>query len=82
MTVVSTLDIDGLTAPEYRAVMDELGVEERAEPGIYLHLTAPLESGFRVVEIWDHTEGFDRSSKRAERRRARRSAFSGRWSLR
>jgi hypothetical protein len=60
MTVVSTLDIDGLTAPEYRAVMDELGVEERAEPGIYLHLTAPLESGFRVVEIWDHKEGFDR----------------------
>lgn len=60
MTVVSTLDIDGLTAPEYRAVMDELGVEERAEPGIYLHLTTPLESGFRVVEIWDHKDGFDR----------------------
>jgi hypothetical protein len=60
MTVVSTLDIDGLTAPEYRAVMDELRVEERAEPGIYLHLTTPLESGFRIVEIWDHNEGFDR----------------------
>lgn len=60
MTVVSTLDIDGLTALEYRAVMDELGVEERAEPGIYLHLATPLESGFRVVEIWDHKEGFDR----------------------
>ena len=60
MTVVTTLDVDGLTAPEYRAVMDELGVEERAEPGIYLHLAAPLESGFRIVEIWDHKEGFDR----------------------
>jgi len=24
MTVVTTLDVDGLTAPEYRAVMDEL----------------------------------------------------------
>jgi hypothetical protein len=46
MTVVTTLDIAGLTATEYRAVMDELGVEERAEPGIYLHLTTPLESGF------------------------------------
>jgi hypothetical protein len=60
MTVVTTLDVDGLTAPEYRAVMDELGVEERAEPGIYLHLATPLESGFRIVEIWDHKEGFDR----------------------
>ena len=25
MTVVSTLDVHGLTAQEYRAVMDELG---------------------------------------------------------
>jgi hypothetical protein len=29
MTVVSTLDVHGLTAQEYRAVMDELGVETR-----------------------------------------------------
>ena len=59
MTVVTTLDIDGLTVAEYRSVMDELGVEERAEPGIYLHLATPIESGFRIVEIWDHKEGFD-----------------------
>jgi hypothetical protein len=25
VSVVSTLDVHGLTAPEYRAVMDELG---------------------------------------------------------
>ena len=60
MTVVSTLDVHGLTAQEYRAVMDELGVETRPEPGIYLHLTAPTDFGFRVVEIWDEKEGFDR----------------------
>ena len=29
MTVVSTLDVADLTAAEYRAVMDELGVERR-----------------------------------------------------
>jgi hypothetical protein len=29
MTVVSTLDVHGLTAQEYRVVMDELGVETR-----------------------------------------------------
>ena len=60
MTVVSTLDVHGLTAQEYRAVMDELGVETRPEGGIYLHLTAPTDFGFRVVEIWDEKEGFDR----------------------
>jgi hypothetical protein len=60
MTVVTTLDIDGLTAQEYRAVMDELGVEARPEGGIYLHLTTPIDVGFRVVEVWDAKEGFDR----------------------
>jgi hypothetical protein len=60
MTVVSTLDITGLTAAEYRAVLDELGVEARPEGGIYLHLTTPTDAGFRVVEIWDEAEGFNR----------------------
>src|SRR4030095_6654476 len=60
MTVVSTLDVHGLTAHEYRAVMDELGVETRPEGGIYLHLTTPTDFGFRIVEIWDTKEGFDR----------------------
>ena len=59
MTVVSTLDVHDLTAQEYRAVMDELGVETRPEGGIYLHLTTPIALGFRVVEIWDDKEGFD-----------------------
>jgi hypothetical protein len=64
MTVVSTLDITDLTAPEYRAVMDELGVEQRPEGGIYLHLTTPTDAGFRVVEIWDRKENFDRFVER------------------
>lgn len=59
MTLVSTLDITGLTADEYRAVMDELGVEQRPEGGIYLHLTTPTDGGYRVVEIWDKKENFD-----------------------
>jgi hypothetical protein len=64
MTVVSTLDVADLTAAEYRNVMDELGVERRPEGGIYLHLTTPTEGGFRVVEIWDEKEGFDRFVER------------------
>jgi hypothetical protein len=64
MTVVSTLDIADLTATEYRKVMDELGVEKRPEGGIFLHLTTPTDDGFRVVEIWDDKEGFDRFVER------------------
>jgi hypothetical protein len=64
MTVVSTLDINGLTEKEYRRIMDELGVEARPEGGIYLHLTTPTDFGFRVIEIWDEKEGFDRFLER------------------
>ena len=64
MTVVSSLDVQGLTAPEYRAVMDELGVERRPEDGIYLHLTTPTDFGYRIVEIWDQKENFDRFVER------------------
>jgi hypothetical protein len=60
MTVISTLEVTGLTPSEYRAVMDELGVEQRPEGGIYLHLTTPIEFGYRIVEIWDQKENFDR----------------------
>jgi hypothetical protein len=60
MTVVTTLDITDLTSAEYRAVLDELGVEKRPVDGIYLHLTTPTDLGFRIVEIWDEQAGFER----------------------
>jgi hypothetical protein len=58
MTVVTTLDVYGMSPEEYRSVMDELGVERRPEPGIYLHATIKTDFGYRVVEIWDRKEGF------------------------
>jgi hypothetical protein len=42
MTVVTTLDVNGLTAPGY------------------LHITTPIESGFRSMEICDEKSRFDR----------------------
>ncbi|WP_040840051.1 hypothetical protein [Nocardia brevicatena] len=60
MAVITTLDVYGQTPEEYRAIMDELGVEKRAEPGIYLHVTTRTDFGFRIIEIWDEKEGFDR----------------------
>ena len=64
MTVVATLDITDLTAAEYRAVLDELGVEDRPDSGIYLHLATPTDSGFRIMELWDDQAGFDRFLER------------------
>ena len=59
MTVVTTLDITGMSPEEYRAVLDYMGVEKKPAAGIYLHLTYETDFGYRVIEIWDTKEGFD-----------------------
>jgi hypothetical protein len=64
MTVVTTIDVYDMTNAEYRAVLDRMGVEERPEPGIYLHITAKTDFGYRIIEIWDHQEGFEEFAQR------------------
>src|SRR5262245_12345523 len=59
MTVVTTLDVHGMSPEEYRTVMDKLGVEQRPEAGIYLHATITTDFGYRIVELWDRKEGFE-----------------------
>jgi len=59
MLFVTTLDVTGLTPEEYRAVLDEMGVENRPAAGIFLHLTTTTDFGYRIVEIWDSKEGFE-----------------------
>ena len=59
MLFVTTLDVNGLTPEEYRAVLDEMGVETHPAAGIFLHLTTPTDFGYRIVEIWDSKEGFE-----------------------
>ena len=59
MLFVTTLDVTGLTPAEYRAVLDQMGVESKPAAGIFLHLTTPTDAGYRIVEIWDSKEGFE-----------------------
>lgn len=57
-TVTMTMDVAGLTHEEFRAILDEMGVEERPEPGIYQHISHLTETGFRIIEIWESQEKF------------------------
>ena len=59
MTVVTTIDVYGMHPSEYRAILNYMGVETRPASGIYLHLTATMDFGYRVIEMWDRKEGFD-----------------------
>lgn len=64
MTVVTTIDVYDMPNSEYRAVLDRMGVESRPEPGIYLHITAQTDFGYRIIEIWDSQEGFEEFAQR------------------
>lgn len=58
MMYLTTIDVEGITADEYRAVLDHMGVETSPAKNIYLHITGPTEDGFRILEIWDNKEAF------------------------
>jgi quinol monooxygenase YgiN len=58
-TVVMTMNIAGLTHKEFRALLDEMGVEARPETGLYQHISHTTETGFRVIEVWESQEGFE-----------------------
>lgn len=59
MTVMTTIDVLGMTAEEYGRVMNRLGVEHDPALGIYIHMTAKTDSGFRVIEVWESGEEFE-----------------------
>src|SRR5262249_33526898 len=58
MIYVTILDVLGLTADEYRKVLDEVGIESHLATNIYLHLTSEIPGGFRILEIWDSQDAF------------------------
>jgi hypothetical protein len=62
--VVMTMDISGLSHKEFRAILDEMGVEKQPERGIYQHISHPTETGFRIVETWESQEGFEEFAER------------------
>ena len=49
--VVMTMNVTGLTHNEFRAILNQMGVEARPEPGIYQHVSHPTENGFQIIEI-------------------------------
>jgi len=59
MTVITTLDIKDMEPGEYRAVLDQMGVETQPATGIYLHVTTTMSFGYRIIELWDGKEGFE-----------------------
>jgi hypothetical protein len=59
MAVAMLLEVPGGTQEQYDRVMDELQLEGMPEGGI-AHIAAPMDGGWRVLDVWESREAFER----------------------
>src|SRR4030081_3276684 len=59
MAVVTTLEIAGLSAEDYRRLRDWIGVEKRPAGGLDQHIAHAPDNGYRIIEIWDDKAGLE-----------------------
>ena len=59
MPIAMLMEIPGCTQQQYDDVMTELRLEGMPDGGI-LHVAAPMEGGWRVLDVWESQEQFDR----------------------
>lgn len=53
MPVMVTADVAGQTAEGYDAILRHLAPVMKQSPGFILHMSQPMDGGWRVIEIWE-----------------------------
>ena len=67
MPVVATFDLPGVTEQQYLEafrLVPELDGEEQ-EAGHLVHIGAPYEHGWRIVDVWESEEAFTAFAEQA-----------------
>ena len=61
MAVLMIAELPGVTAEQYEAVNEKLGIRgpEDAPDGLVQHLAGPTEDGWIVVDVWESPEQFE-----------------------
>ena len=60
MTVALVLDFPGGTKQEYDAVVDRMQLGGRMAPGGLVHAAGSYDGGWRVIDVWEDLESFER----------------------
>jgi heme-degrading monooxygenase HmoA len=53
MAVMVSADVPGQTQAGYQATVDALHEGIMKAPGFIMHMTAPSEDGWTVIEVWE-----------------------------
>ena len=62
MAVAVVLEFDGATLDQYDQIRESMGLEAEgpAPPGALFHWVTATDDGFRVTDVWESREAFDR----------------------
>jgi len=60
MAVGLVIDLDGMTAERYDQLNAEANFPAEAPDGLISHIAGPTDGGFRIVDVWESVEDFDR----------------------
>jgi hypothetical protein len=60
MAIAYLLEFEGGTAEQYDAIMQELDLGGHPYRGGIFHVAGPIEGGWRVVDVWESEEAFNK----------------------
>jgi hypothetical protein len=60
MAVGLVIDLDGMTAERYDRLNAEINFPAEPPDGLISHIAGPTDGGFRVLDLWESVEDFDR----------------------
>jgi hypothetical protein len=63
MAVAILLEWPGLTQQQYEMSMKELRLDANPPVGALFHVAGPMTGGWRVVDVWESAEAFQRFSE-------------------
>jgi hypothetical protein len=56
MAVMMISEVNGQSAQGYDGMLEAVGDSLRQSPGFIMHMSHPVETGWRIVEVWDSRE--------------------------
>jgi hypothetical protein len=60
MAIGVLCEIPGGTQKQYDQVMDKLNLGGKVAPGGVSHVAGPMDGGWRVVDVWESKEAFEK----------------------
>jgi hypothetical protein len=60
MAIAMLLEWSDMDEAKYLELIERIGLGDRMFPGAIAHVAGPIEGGWRVVDVWESEEAFER----------------------